>query len=105
MYHMKKTVLLVSFLIMTLEIYSQSTWIKTQNIDDYLSGVNMDTLTVGPQEMCVTSNGTIISIFQPSPEHEIWLLAIDSLGNILWKKIIGTNGGIFHEHMYKGNRP
>ena len=96
------TILLTTCLVILISISSnsQTTWVKTYNIDYTPSTFRFDSAGVGPREMCVTPNGTVITLVQVNQNHDTWLMAIDTLGNVKWLNQIAIYGGIYHEDCY-----
>ncbi len=80
--------------------HAQSTWVRTQNVDNIWPGFHEDSTSVGPLEMVTTPNGTIISLVQVKRDHETWLIAMDSTGKVIWQKIASYYGGIYVEDCY-----
>jgi hypothetical protein len=94
-------VLIYLFTILTGFSSAQTTWVKTQNLDNLLPSQNHDSTHVGPNEMCLTPNGIAISIIQINQNGNKNIYAMDSLGRIMWTKHVSIPGGIYTENCEK----
>ncbi len=80
--------------------HAQSTWVRTLNLDTYSASIHEDSTTVGPLELILTPNGTIISLLQANRDHQTWLIAIDSTGKVIWQKWLASHAGTYRDDCY-----
>lgn len=78
-------------------VFAQSTWIKTQNLDQYLPPLHQDSLSVGPLEISTRPDGKIWTLMQVNQDHDTKLYLIDTLGTITFSKIAAHYGGHYNE--------
>ncbi|MBP6532933.1 MAG: T9SS type A sorting domain-containing protein [Bacteroidia bacterium] len=96
---MKNLLYLFAFFLIT-NSFAQSTWVRTLNVDNMLPSVRQDSVSVGPIEMGITADKSIIGLFQINKNHKTNLIKLDSSGAILWNINVANYGGIYGEYCY-----
>ena len=81
-------------------VFAQSTWIKTQNLDNHLPALHQDSLSVGPLEISMRPDGKMWVLMQVNQDHETRLYLIDSSGSILFSKKTANYGGHYNEDCF-----
>ncbi len=89
---------IIHILIFENKCVSQSSWIKTLNLDYTNITYTNDSSTVGPIALCLTTNNSILTLMQVGKGHATRLFCLDTMGNILWNISAGYYGTLFEEN-------
>lgn len=102
---MKKTLLLSGILLLSLfcrpYVFAQGTWIKTLNKDFWQHrSLNIDSTGIGPYEMATGPNGVIAALVKMNPDHDLWLIVFNKLGNIIRATSVGHRTTLSREDCF-----
>lgn len=96
---MKNLLYLFAFFLIT-NSFSQSTWVKTIQVDNNFPSTNQDFPGVGPFEIGITDNKAIIGLFRMDKNSKTDLVRLDSSGTILFDINVANSGGIYGEQCF-----
>ena len=89
----------ISLFILNTTLGFPQTWVQTP-VFDFTTGNYSDSMTVGPQEMAIASNGMLYALTQTGSKHSTYIYSIDPAGNINWYDGVAVYGGIYTEYAY-----
>jgi len=97
---MKNLLYLITFFFFS-NSFAQPTWVKTLKVDYIFPSGTLDQgVGVGPIEIGVTTDKSIIGTFRMGRNSSTDLVKLDSLGSIIWDINVANSGGIYAENCF-----